>query len=77
MITAKKTHHVVRNPDGGWDIKKGGASRTSGHYRTQRDAIGAARKISLNQHSELYIHARDGRIRTKDNYSKVPHPLKG
>ena len=73
----KKTHHVVRNPEGGWDVKKGGASRTSGHFRTQGDAIDAARKISSNQGSELYIHRRDGRIRAKDSHGNDPYPPKG
>ena len=73
----KKTHHVVRNPDGGWDVKKGGASRTSGHFQTQKDAVDAARKISTNQRSELYIHGRDGRIRAKDSHGRDPHPPKG
>jgi len=26
---ARKTHHVVPNPSGGWSVKKGGASRAS------------------------------------------------
>lgn len=74
---AKKSHHVVRNPDGGWDVKKGGAYRSSGHYRTQKDAISAAREMSSNQRSELYIHGRDGRIREKDSHGSDPHPPKG
>jgi len=25
-----KTHHIVHNPNGGWDVKKGGADQLPG-----------------------------------------------
>jgi hypothetical protein len=28
----RKTHHVVPNPDGGWDVKKGGGERSIKHF---------------------------------------------
>jgi hypothetical protein len=40
------THHVGPNADGGWDIKKGGASRSSGHFDRKQDTVDAGRKIS-------------------------------
>ena len=44
---AKNEHHVVHNPDGGWDIKKNGAQRSSGHHNTKSEAEKAARQIML------------------------------
>jgi len=32
------THHVVPNPNGGWDVKRGGGERASGHFDTKQDA---------------------------------------
>lgn len=62
--------HVVPNPDGGWDVKKPGAKRSSGHERTQADAAARAKKIVSNQGGgEVRIHGRDGRIR---NSNTVP-----
>ena len=29
MSKGPKTHHVVPNSDGGWDVKRGGAGRAS------------------------------------------------
>jgi len=46
-----KTHHVVPDSDGGWNIKKGGADRASGHFDRKQDAINRAREISRNQGS--------------------------
>lgn len=37
-MSKKGTHHVVKSPDGGWDVKKGGASRKSGHFETKKEA---------------------------------------
>ena len=37
---AGKSHHVVPNPDGGWDVKKGGAERASGHFDRHRGSCG-------------------------------------
>ena len=74
---AGKSHHVVHNKDGGWDIKKGGAERASGHFDTQMEAIDKAREISQNQKSELVIHGRDGQIREKDSHGHDPYPPRG
>lgn len=75
-MAKRKTHHVVPNADGGWDVKKGGAKRSSGHYDTKRDAEQAARTISRNQGTELVIHGRDGKIQRTDSHGNDPNPPK-
>ena len=78
MIMAKgKSHHVVPNLDGGWDVKKGGACRASGHYDTKKEAVDQGRQISKNQGTEFYIHGKDGQIQQKDSHGNDPHPPKG
>lgn len=58
---------VVPNSDGGWDVKKAGASRASAHAETQAEAIDRAREIVHNAGGgEVQIHGRDGRIRDSD-----------
>ena len=61
----RKTLHVVPNPNGGWDIKRGGGQRSSGHFDRKIDAIDRGRQISQNLHSEFYIHNKNGRISRK------------
>ena len=72
----RKTHHVVHNPDGGWDVKKGGAKRASKHYDNKSDAIDGGRAISKNQGTEFVIHKKDGKIQRSDSHGGDPHPPK-
>lgn len=71
-----KNQHVVPREDG-WAVKGAGASRDTRHFRTQSDAIRAAKDIARNQRSEVVIHGRDGRIRTKHSYGEDPYPPRG
>jgi len=73
----RKTHHIVPNPDGGWDVKKGGSSRASGHFPTKDKAEKEGRIISQHQGSELVIHNKDGKISRSDSHGNDPCPPKG
>jgi hypothetical protein len=73
-----ETHHVVHNPNGGWDVRRGGAERASVHRDTKQEAIDAGREISQHQQTELRIHnKRDGRIAQSDSHGGDPYPPKG
>ena len=65
---ARHTHHVVHNPNGGWDVKKGGSSRISGHFDKKIDAINAGRIYSINQGTEFIVHGMDGKIQSCDSH---------
>lgn len=71
-----KTHHVVPNPNGGWDVRRGGAERSSGHFDNKSDAIANGRDISKNQGSELVIHGKNGQIQRTDSHGHDPCPPK-
>ena len=74
---AKETRHVVPSPGGGWDVKKPGASRSSAHLGTQRDADKRAAEILHNAGGgERITHGRGGQIRSKDTIApgNDPHP---
>lgn len=73
---ARKEHHIVPNPNGGWDIKRENAIKSSGHFDTKKEAIDRGRQISKNQGSELIIHGRDGRIQQSDSHGNDPCPPK-
>jgi hypothetical protein len=71
------THHVVPNPQGGWDIRRGGAERAAGHFDHKADAVDRGREISRNARTELKIHDREGRIRQSDSHGHDPRKIKG
>ncbi|QHI38692.1 hypothetical protein IMCC3317_40860 [Kordia antarctica] len=68
------TRHVVPNSEGGWDSKKGGASRASKHFDTKAEAEKYSRNLSRNEGSELFIHGKDGKIQRKDSHGNDPYP---
>lgn len=73
----RKEHHVVPNKEqGGWDIKKGGGSKSIKHTETKKESEKIARKISQNQESELVIHGEDGKIQRSDSHGNDPNPPK-
>jgi len=72
-----ETHHVVPNPDGGWDVKRGGAERASSHHDKKQEAVDAGRAVSQSQGTELRIHNSDGKIGSSDGHGRDPHPPKG
>ena len=72
----KKQHHIVPNPEGGWDIKKPRAERSSGHFDRKNDAVDRGRDISRNQGTELVILNTGGKISRSDSHGKDPCPPK-
>ncbi|MFZ4524286.1 MAG: DUF2188 domain-containing protein [Chlorobium sp.] len=69
-----KSHHVVPNSSGGWDVKKSNSQRVSVHSENKKQAVTLGREISRNQGTEFVIHGRDGRIQQKDSHGNDPCP---
>ena len=74
---ARNTHHIVHNANGGWDVKRSRAQRSSGHFDTKADAVKAGRIISRNQGTEFIIHGINGKIQSSDSHGNDPFPPRG
>lgn len=74
---AKKSVHVTPHPDGGHQVKTGGAGRAYRRTETQAEAIEIGRQVAINQGAELKIHGMNGRIRESNSYGNDPFPPKG
>lgn len=72
-----KNQHVTPHHGGGWQVKGDGNAKATVVTETQQEAIDIAKEISKNQHSELLIHGKDGKIREKNSYGNDPYPPKG
>jgi hypothetical protein len=68
-----KNQHVVPH-DGSWAVRGAGNSRVTSTHDTQAQAQAAARRIAINQQSEVVIHRPNGQIRDKDSYGRDPFP---
>ena len=73
---ARKTQHVVPGKNGGWSVKKGGASKASKTFKTKAEAVKQGIQTAKNQKAELVIHKKDGIIQNPNSYGKVPCPPK-
>ena len=71
---ARKEHHIVPNANGGWDVKRENAKRSSGHYDTKQEAMEAGRRMSINQGTELIPHRKDGTIQNPNSHGNDPCP---
>lgn len=72
----RNDRYVVPSPKGGWDVKGPGAQRSSGHHRTQVEAIDQARQIVHNLGGgELVVQNVHGRIREKDTIAPANDPF--
>lgn len=74
---SRKTHHVVPSSSGGWNVKRGGAERASGHFDKKVDAINYGRGVSQNQGTEFLIHNLNGQISQSDSHGRDPYPPRG
>lgn len=72
----KKNQHVVPRGDA-WAVRGAGDSKDTSVHATQSQAEQAARKIAINQQSEVVIHRPNGQIRDKNSYGPDPYPPKG
>lgn len=62
------SYHVIRNPKGGWSVKKYGASRASRTFHIKRDAIAYARGVCKAKKFKLVIHKKDGAVYRLEEY---------
>jgi hypothetical protein len=70
---SKRDIHVLPR-DGGWAVRREGASRDSSRYDRKDDAMDAARETGRRERVEVVEHGRNGRIQDSDSYGHDPHP---
>lgn len=66
---SKKAQHVVPTSDGGWSVRKSGASKATKSFASKDDAVTYAKDLAKKQSAELYIHRKDGTIKGTQSYS--------
>jgi len=73
----KNKNQFVTPHKGSWQVIGANNSRATYVFDTQKQAIDKAITIAKNQHSEVVIQGRNGKIRSKNSYGNDPFPPKG
>jgi hypothetical protein len=58
-------HHIVANPNGGWDLKRSKGEKVIKHFATKQEAVDYGKVVSKNQDTTFLIHKKDGKIQKK------------
>ena len=63
------TYHVISTLDGRWAVRRSGSERATRTFNKQGAAVKFARQLvqRSKQGVEVFIHYRDGRVRSKMN----------
>ncbi len=75
-MAKRKNIHVAPHPDGGWQVKKEGASRSSSWHASKRDAEQRAKGTAKREGLVLIIHNKQGKIEDITHYGPEPHPTR-
>ncbi len=70
-MVGKKGYHVVKIGNS-WSVKKSGSVLSI--HKTQKTATKSAVVRAKRGKTEVVIHEKDGRIRSKDSYGNDPNP---
>ncbi len=76
----QNSRHVAPTLDNRWSVRKSGASRASRIFDKKAEAIAYAKIQALREHTDLYIHGKDGMVTEKPdlriNLRLVPYHIK-
>lgn len=70
-----KNQHVTPKGDK-WQVKGAGNTKATKLFDTQAEAKKFGIAQATKNHSELLVHGKDGRIRSKDSFGNDPFPPK-
>lgn len=66
--------HVITGKKGGWDVKRDGAVKASGNFKTKEEAIKFAEEEGERYNVEVFIHGEDGKIQKREAFGKKLYP---
>jgi hypothetical protein len=76
-MTKGDVHVTWRENETKWAVQKEGASRASSLHDQKDAAERAGRQSAINQHSELLVHGKDGKIQERNTYKRDPSRSRG
>ena len=77
-MSKRTVYHVTKKTSGGWNVKKEGGIRSSGHFASKEQAVERGRTLARSTGlGQLKVHKENGKIQTEHTYGKDPYPPKG
>ena len=68
-VVTHRNYHVVKRPDGKWEVKYAGGEKAIKLFKTQAEAVEFTKKMADNQGGVMLVHnskgANKGRIKSK------------
>ena len=65
-----RTYHLVKRPDGKWEVKYAGGQKAIKLFNTQKEALEYSKKMAENQDGKVLVHnskgSNKGRIKKKN-----------
>ncbi|WER46630.1 DUF2188 domain-containing protein [Cupriavidus sp. WKF15] len=61
----------------GWAVEEASNPASRKLFATQEDAIEVATEMARQSKSELFIHGRDGQIRSRSSFGHDPRQIRG
>jgi len=66
-VTGKGVQQVLPAPQGGWNVKKRGATKATKHFTTKAEAIAFAEDLSKRQGVGIIYKKKDGKFQEPKN----------
>ena len=64
-----RVYHVVKRPDGKWEVKFAGGDKAIKLFKTQAEAVAYTKEMAKNQEGKMLVHnskgANKGKIKKK------------
>jgi hypothetical protein len=74
----RQVYEVAPSKRGGWDVKKEGGERASGHHPTKAEAVVDARqRAKAAPLGQIRVKGTNGQIQTEWTYGKDPRRTRG
>jgi hypothetical protein len=71
----QNSRHVAPTLDNRWSVRRSGASRASRIFDKKAEAVAYAKTQALREHTDLYIHGKDGMVIDKPDLKISPRQI--
>ncbi len=70
----KPSNQVIHTKSSGWVVRKAGAAKASKAFSNKSAAIHYGKGLSKSEKTNLYIHAKDGKIEKRISFEEKALP---